>query len=144
MARPQSGDTVRVEYVCIQMDGTEFESTGERGPIEFVLGDGFATPGFEAAVMGLEPGESVTVTLAPEQAFGDYRIEAIQQVSAWELQDYPSMAPGTPVRTVSEDGREFNGRIAASMGDLVILDFNHPLAGQDVTFEIKLVEIVGL
>jgi len=110
--------------------------------MEFTLGDGTAVPGVETAVLDLEPGESVTVTLAPEQAFGEFHIEAIQQVSAMELSDYPSTDPGTQVRMVDEDGNEYNARIAASMGDIVMLDFNHPLAGQDVIFEITLREVV--
>lgn len=136
-----NGDLVRVHYRGTLADGSEFDSSAGRDPLEFRLGDGVVIPGFEAAVLGLEPGESRTVTIEPEDAYGPANEELIQHVAADAFSEDPYV--GGQVNLIGSDGSKLLGEITSVEGDDVVLDFNHPLAGKALTFEIQLAEIVA-
>jgi peptidylprolyl isomerase len=135
-----TGDTVRVHYRGTLADGTEFDSSEGREPLEFTLGAGVVIPGFEAAVVGLEPGEKRTVTLPPEDAYGPKNETLIQRVDADAFSEDPYV--GGHVDLIAPDGGRLPGEITAVDEQGVVLDFNHPLAGETLTFEVELVQIV--
>lgn len=141
--RPQNGDTVRVHYTGTLSDGSQFDSSAGREPISFTMGEGNVIPGFESAVAGLEVGESATVTIPAADAYGERHEGALQQIphSAFA----PGQAPevGMMVQMIGPDGQQLSATIAEVGPDMVTLDFNHPLAGEDLTFDLELVEIVG-
>lgn len=139
---------MRVHYRGTTPDGGEFDSSAGRDPIEFTVGAGQVIAGFDAAVRGLEPGESVTVTIPPEEAYGDRNpawavrvpAEQVRRVSEGGPTDDPVV--GDQVTVMTPEG-ESCALISAIEDDEVVLDFNHPLAGRALTFEIELVEILA-
>lgn len=134
------GDTVRVHYSGTLADGTLFDSSEGKDPLEFTVGTEQVIPGFENCLVGLEPGDKVTVTLGPDQAYGPRHDQLAPTVSMSDFATEPYV--GGLVNIVSPEGDEMPGRIVSIEGDAVELDFNHPLAGETLTFEIELVEIV--
>ncbi|HEY5541265.1 MAG TPA: peptidylprolyl isomerase [Coriobacteriia bacterium] len=138
---PKPGDTVRVHYRGTLSDGTEFDSSAGREPLQFEVGSGQVIPGFDAAVVDLEPGEKVTVTIPAADAYGESQPEGVQK---FPLSAFPSTPEiGWAVELGGPNGERIPATISGIEGEEVILDFNHPLAGQDLTFEIELVEVVS-
>ncbi|MDO8964272.1 MAG: peptidylprolyl isomerase [Coriobacteriia bacterium] len=135
-----NGDTVRVHYTGTLDDGEQFDSSAGREPLEFTVGAGQVIPGFETAVLGLEPGGTATVTIAPDDAYGPRHEQLAQTVSKRDFAEEPLI--GMMVNLTSPDGDHLPGEIVAIDGDDVTLDFNHPLAGKTLTFAVELVEIV--
>ena len=142
MQKPQAGDTVRVHYTGTLGDGTQFDSSRGADPLEFAMGQGQLIAGFETAVAGLAPGESVTVTLAPEEAYGESNAEMVQEVPRRMMPEGVELEPGMVLQGKSDEGRVDNFTIVSLTEETVTLDANHPLAGKSLTFEIELVEIV--
>jgi len=134
------GDTVRVHYRGTLDDGTEFDSSTGRDPLEFTIGSGQVIPGFDAAVDGMSVGESVTVTIPAAEAYGPRQNEAVQQVPRDMFDDEPQA--GWMVELTAPEGQRLAALIAEVGTDTVTLDFNHPMAGKDLTFEIELVEVI--
>jgi peptidylprolyl isomerase len=138
---PKAGDTVHVHYRGTLADGTEFDSSAGREPLTFVVGSGQVIPGFDAAVLPLEAGEKVTVNIPAAEAYGERDAAALQK---FPLSQFPSPPEvGWTVELSGPEGQRIAASIAAIDGDEVELDFNHPLAGQDLTFDIELVEVEG-
>jgi len=135
------GTTVRVHYRGTLEDGAEFDSSEGRDPLEFTLGASQVIPGFEDAVIGLEPGERVTVTIDAENAYGPRMDEALQNVPVSAFWETPE--PGMVVQLVAPDGTQLAATVMEVGEEEALLDFNHPLAGQALTFEITLVEVIG-
>lgn len=135
------GTTVRVHYRGTLEDGTEFDSSEGRDPLEFTLGATQVIPGFENAVMALAPGESVTVTIPADDAYGAHLEDALQSVPVTSFWEPP--APGMVVQLVAPDGTQLAATVVEVGEEEALLDFNHPLAGQALTFEISLVEVIG-
>lgn len=135
----QSGDTVRVHYRGSLADGTQFDSSEGRDPIAFTVGESQVIPGFENGVVGLEVGESVTVSIEPDQAYGPRQEELFQTFPKADFAEEPCV--GGSVSAVSPQGEHLTGRVVKIEDDAVTLDFNHPLAGETLTFEI---EVVGI
>ena len=137
----QENDTVTVNYTGKLDDGTVFDSSIGKEPLQFTIGAGQMIPGFEKAVTGMKAGESKTVTIPSEEAYGSYREELVQEVNRDELP--PDMEPEVGMIL---QGSMMNGQVAIfTVTDVsettVTLDANHPLADQDLTFEIELLEI---
>lgn len=139
---PKTGDTVRVHYTGTLADGTQFDSSEGREPLEFVVGEGQVIPGFDVAVANLEVGEKTTLTIPAAEAYGDHMDEGLQ---TFPLDFFGDQQPelGWAVELQAPDGSRMPAMVAEINDDNVVLDFNHPLAGQDLTFEIELVEVVG-
>jgi peptidylprolyl isomerase len=139
---PKSGDTVRVHYKGTLEDGSMFDSSEGRDPLEFTVGSGQVIPGFDEAVSNLEVGESVTVTITSADAYGEHDPAGIQ---SFPLDFFGGQVPeaGWAVQLQAPDGTQMMAVVSEIGEDEVLLDFNHPLAGKDLTFEISLVEIVG-
>ena len=138
---PRDGQTEIVNYRGTLKDGSEFDSSHGRAPLQFVVGAGEVIPGFDDAVRDLEVGESKTVTIPSEQAYGAHSDDAIQQFPRDAFPPEPEPEIGWMVELESEDGQRIPATVAEVAADHVMLDFNHPLAGEDLTFEIELVSV---
>jgi len=142
MSQAKNGDTVRVHFTGKLDDGTVFGSTEENQPLEFTIGNEKVIPGFEKAVEGMNTGESKTVTLDSDQAFGARRDELVLDIEKTELPDHISPTVGQQLRMERSDGDQVDVRVTNVGPETVTLDANHPLAGENLTFDMKLVEIL--
>ena len=141
MAQAKQGDTVKIHYSGSLTDGTPFDSSREREPLEFAIGSGQLIPGFEQAVEGMSVGESRTVRIPSEEAYGQHRPELVQDVPQSALPEDLTPAVGMQLQGTSGDGQTLQLVITEVKDDAITVDGNHPLAGKDLTFEIELLEI---
>lgn len=142
MSKAKANDTVRVHYTGKLNSGEVFDSSAGREPLEFTVGTGMMIAGFDAAVEGMEVNEQKTVTLTPEQAYGPVDTEMFHKVERSQLPADMTPEVGQILVAGSPDGREMHVKVHEVHEDSIVIDANHPLAGQDLTFEIQLVEIV--
>lgn len=142
MTRAKNGDTVRVHYTGKLEDGSVFDSSEQRDPLEFTVGSGQVIPGFESAVTGMAVGESKSATLPPEEAYGPHREELMATVDKEQLPDDLDVAVGQRLQVQQPDGRRLVVSVAEIGDKTVTLDANHELAGKTLTFELKLVDVV--
>ena len=141
MAQARSGDTVRVHYTGRLEDGSVFDSSQGREPLEFVLGAQQVIPGFEEAVDGLSPGEERSVSIPADRAYGPRREEMVLTVGRDQFPDEIQPEVGQQLQ-MSQDGQVAIVTIVGVSDAEVTLDANHPLAGKDLVFDVQLVEIV--
>jgi FKBP-type peptidyl-prolyl cis-trans isomerase 2 len=141
MAQARSGDTVRVHYTGRLEDGSVFDSSEGREPLEFVLGAQQVIPGFEEAVDGLSPGEERSVSIPADRAYGPRREEMVLTVGRDQFPDEIQPEVGQQLQ-MSQDGQVAIVTITGVSDADVTLDANHPLAGKDLLFDVQLVEIV--
>ena len=142
MSKVESGQVVSVHYVGTFDDGIEFDNSRTRGePLTLEVGVGQLISGFETALVGMEVGETKKVTLAPIDAYGDVNPEAFQTTSRTAFPVEFEFVVGAGVHGANEGGEPISARIHALEGDNVTLDFNHPLAGKNINFEIELISI---
>jgi FKBP-type peptidyl-prolyl cis-trans isomerase 2 len=142
MQKPKSGDTVRVHYTGTLEDGSQFDSSREREPMEFALGQGQLIAGFEKAVYDLGVGETCTVVLPPEEGYGEVNPDMVQDVPREMMPEGIELKEGIVLQGKADDGRVDTFTVVAFTEEKVTLDANHPLAGKALTFEIELLEIV--
>jgi len=142
MTEAKSGDTVRIHYTGTLDDGTQFDSSAGRDPLEFALGGGQVIPGFDSAVDGMQVGDSKTVTIPVEEAYGRRHEQLIQEVARDALPDDIEPTIGMQLQSQSPEGQVMNLTVTEVSDDKITVDANHPLAGQALTFDIELVEIV--
>lgn len=142
MSKVKDGDTVKVHYTGSLSDGTVFDSSENREPLEFTLGSGQLIPGFEKAVNGLAAGESVEVTIPTDEAYGEAREDLVLSVAKSDLPEDIEPQIGMQLQVNQTQGDPVPVRITAVEEEEIQLDANHPLAGEDLTFKIDLVEIV--
>lgn len=142
MAQAKHGDTVKVHYTGKLIDGTEFDSSAGRDPLEFTIGSGQVIPGFESAVVGMSPGEACNTNIPVEDAYGPRSEEMLVEVPKENLAEGIQPDVGEKLQAVSEDGRKIALTVTAVSDTSVTLDGNHPLAGEELVFELELVEIV--
>jgi len=135
-------DTVKVHYTGKLEDGTVFDSSADREPIEFTIGAGQVLPGFEQAVTGMVPGESKTATIAPEDAYGPRREEMVTQVDRSQLPPGLEVAEGQQLAVRQQDGRQFAVTVTEVAESTITVDANHRLAGKQLIFDLQLVAIV--
>ncbi len=140
MERAKPGNTVRVHYTGTLGDGTVFDSSRGRDPFEFVLGAGQVIPGFEQAVTGMEVGERKTVTIPAEAAYGPHRQDLTLTVGRDQFPAHITPAVGQQLQ-MTRRGQVFTVTVQEVSDQAVVLDANHPLAGEDLTFALELVEI---
>ncbi|NRD24650.1 peptidylprolyl isomerase [Winogradskyella litoriviva] len=141
MSQVKENDTVKVHYTGKLKSGQIFDSSLEREPLEFTLGQGMLIPGFEKAVIDMKVNDKKTVDIPMEEAYGDVIKELFHKVEKTQLP--PEMEPAVGLGLASRDaqGNEHQFRIVEVNEDHVIVDGNHPLAGQELVFELELVEI---
>lgn len=141
MSKARSGDLVRVHYTGTLDDGSTFDSSRGREPLEFTAGRGEVVPGFDNAVLGMAIGQVKTVRLAPEDAYGEHHAERMMQVPRSALPANVTPEPGMEFQAQAPNG-EILALVVVEVGEeQVTLDANHPLAGKALTFEIELVEV---
>ncbi len=143
MAEVKLGDRVRVHYRGTLKDGTEFDSSFDGEPLEFTLGEGMVIPGFENAIVGMTEGETKTVSIPPDEGYGQYSDELIAVIQRSILPDDLEPQVGMQLEAEAEDGTVTVVAITEVTDDTVTLDANHELAGQELIFEIQLVETIA-
>ena len=141
MALAQAGDTVRVHYTGKLDDGTVFDSSVGNDPIEFVIGDHQVIPGFEDGVAGMAIGETKTITIPFDQAYGAYDDELVLEVPRAQFPDHITPEVGEALQLQQPDGNVITVIISDVSDESVTLDANHPLAGEDLTFDLELTAI---
>ena len=138
----QDGDTVSVNYIGTLQDGTKFDSSYDRGqPLTFVLGSGQMIPGFDAAVHGMKVGETKTVTLPPDQAYGEHLDSRVVTLDRTVFPEGSNLVVGQQVTLTNTSGQQMTGVITALPPGAVTVDLNSKYAGQTLTFEITLESI---
>ena len=142
MTQAQVGDMVKVHYTGRLTDGTTFDTSLERDPLEFTLGEGELIAGFEQAVLGMAAGESKTTTIPADQAYGPHHAERMIDVERHHLPSDLQPEIGQRLEMTRPDGTTLSVMITTVTETQVTLDANHPLAGQDLIFDITLLEIV--
>lgn len=141
MSEAKPGDTVKIHYTGKLPDGTVFDSSREREPIEFEIGQQRVIPGFEQAVVGMTPGDTKETTIPSTEAYGPHREEMIVKLPKAQFPEGLSPTVGQQLQMQQADGRQFVVTVKEIAEEEVTVDANHPLAGKDLTFELELVAI---
>ncbi|MAF85055.1 MAG: peptidylprolyl isomerase [Dehalococcoidales bacterium] len=137
----KDGDTVKVHYTGTLEDGTTFDTSVGREPLEFTLGEGRVIPGFEEAVKGMQVGQSKTVTIPPERAYGLRLDDLVLVIEREQLPENLDPEVGQQLQMQQADARTTVVVVTDVSETTITVDANHPLAGKGLTFEIELVEI---
>lgn len=143
MSKVKDGDTVKVHYTGTLENGEVFDTSENREPMEFTLGQGQLIPGFEKAVTGLTVGDSTTVDIPSKEAYGEVREDLIISVPKAQLPDDIEPEVGMQLQVNQPDGQPVPVRVTEIGDENLILDANHPLAGQDLSFKIEVVDVAG-
>jgi FKBP-type peptidyl-prolyl cis-trans isomerase 2 len=141
MEKVKDKDTVSVHYTGTLENGEVFDTSKDRDPLSFTVGEGQMIPGFENAVRGMELNESKTIKIAPEDAYGEVRNDLVQQLSRTQLP--PDLEPHVGQQLASQlpDGQQIIVTVKEIDSESITIDANHPLAGKELTFEIEVVAI---
>lgn len=137
----KKGDRIRVQYTGSLNDGTIFDKSKEEAPLEFTVGSGQIIPGFDKAVEGMKLNEEKKVTLKPEDAYGKRDETAIKEFPKNSLPENFKPEKGIMIRLQDQTGRPIPGTITDITENNITVDLNHPLAGKDLTFDIKVIGI---
>lgn len=137
-----TGDQIRVNYVGRFEDGSTFDSSEGREPLEFTVGAEQVIAGFDRAVVGLKPGESCNVVIAPEDGYGVHVAEMIAEVDRHLIPDSEKLVLGSMLEMGLADGQTLEVQVVELSDTVVTLDGNHPLAGKELHFEIEMLEFV--
>jgi peptidylprolyl isomerase len=142
MTKAKTGDKVKVHFEGYLEDGQVFGSTMDDEPFEFIIGEKNMLPGFENAIVGMQKGDTKTITLLPEEAYGTHKKELL---SVMEKSGFPkeiNLEIGKRLRVRTQDGKYTVVTIKDVTEDSIVLDENDPLAGKTLTFKIELVDII--
>jgi FKBP-type peptidyl-prolyl cis-trans isomerase 2 len=139
----KTGDKVRVHYSGRLLDGTMFDSSEGREPLEFTVGAGQMIKGFDAGVQGMRVGDRKTIQIPPEEAYGHRDEEAIIEFPAENVPSDMKLDPGMQLTLRNQYGQPVPVVVLEVKQDVIIMDANHMLAGQELVFDVELVEIVG-
>ncbi len=142
MPKAKDGDTVRVHYTAKLEDGKEIDTSSNQEPWQFTIGQGKVIPGFEEAVIGMNPGESKTVKVPADKAYGPRREGMVRVIDRNRLPEHLKPQVGQHLRIPQADGRTAVVTVIDVSKSKVTIDANHPLAGKDLTFDIELIKIV--
>lgn len=137
----KNGDTVKVHYHGRLVNGTTFDSSEDRDPLEFEIGSGSVIPGFDSGVTGMQVGEKKTISIPANEAYGDKHEDLIIE---FPLDRFPAdMKPeeGMQISMSTQDGQNVPVTITSVGEEIVVLDANHPLAGEELIFDLELVDI---
>lgn len=135
----KNGDTALIRYTGKLADGVIFDSSEGREPLEAVLGENMLIAAFENAILGMEIGEKKTITIPPEDAYGERVEELVLALPRKDMPTHMTPEPGMLVQLALEQGEEFEAVITEVADTEIIVDANHPLAGEALTFDIELV-----
>jgi peptidylprolyl isomerase len=142
MAQAKTGDVVKVHYTGKLDDGTVFDSSANREPLQFKIGEGQLIADFEQALVGMNPGDSKTVQIAADNAYGPYHEEMVIELDRKDLPENLEPKVDQKLQVRQESGQEFVVTVTEVTETSVTLDGNHPLAGKDLVFDIQLSEII--
>jgi len=137
----QDGNTVKIHYTGTLNDGTVFDTSTGREPLEFTLGEGKVIPGFENAVKGMRLGESKSVTIPADEAYGEHRADLVLEFGRESLPEGLNPQVGEQLQMKDPGGRTIVVPVTAVSDNTITVDANHPLAGKDLTFQLELVSI---
>lgn len=141
MKQAKSGDTVKVHYTGTLNDGSEFDSSAGREPLEVTLGSGQVIPGFESALEGMAQGDTKTVTIVAADAYGPRIDAAVQTIPRSAIPEHIELSVGIKLQAMAEGGQPVMVTVVGLDDENVSLDANHPLAGEDLTFQLEVVEV---
>jgi peptidylprolyl isomerase len=141
MLKVKTGNTVKVHYTGKLDDGTVFDSSLERGPLEFTLGDGRIIPGFEEALAGMNLNESKTVKIPFDKAYGPYHNELCMEVEKNQFPPHINPQIGQQLQIPRSDGQTVLFVVTQITEKTITLDANNPLAGKDLIFDLQVVDI---
>lgn len=142
MTYANEGDTVTVHYTGTLDDGSVFETTVGLAPIQFTIGENQMPPPVERGVVGMKPGESVTLRIAADDAFGPRREEMVMEIDRSRLEGHLKPEVGHLLQITWPDNQTTLATVLGVTDSTVTVDANHPLAGKDLTLDIRLVEIL--
>ncbi len=141
MSKIEKGSTVKVHYTGKLETGEVFDTSRQREPLEFTMGQGQLIPGFENAILGLAVGEETTANIPSNEAYGEHNPEMVITVTKDQLPDDMEPAEGLQLQLNQPNGQPIPCVVSKVEGEEVTIDANHPLAGKDLTFEIEVVDI---
>ncbi len=141
MSLVKENDTVKVHYTGKLSNGQIFDSSLEREPLEITLGQGMIIPGFEKGIVNMKVSEKKTINIPFAEAYGDVQKELFHEVKKDQLPEEIIPEVGMGLSSKNPDGSEVQLRVAEVKDDHIIVDANHPLAGQDLVFDLELIEI---
>jgi len=139
-SRAKPGDSVRVHYTCKLEDGSVFATSRNKDPLEFEIGGADVIPGLQEAVVGMAAGETKTVTVEPEKAYGPYHEEMTATIDRSLVPSDVSLEEGISVRVKHADGHESDAFVTGFTDTTVDVDGNHPLAGKRLVMEIEFLD----
>jgi peptidylprolyl isomerase len=142
MPKAKTGDTVKIHYTGYLKDGTVIDSTVKEGPIVFTIGDGAGMPGIEKAVVGMKEEDVKSVTVSPEDAYGEHKKNLVTVVDRSKLSGKIELELGMKLKARTSTGIMKNVTVRDISDTSITVDANHPLAGQELTFKIVLLEIM--
>ncbi len=141
MAQAKMNDTVAVHYTGSFADGTTFDSSVDREPLEFTIGQGMVIPGFENGIVGMTEGESKKISIPAEDAYGAHREDLLVVIDRNQVPPGVDLKIGMMLQVKSPDGGATNVVVRDLTDENVTLDLNHPLAGKELLFEVKLIRV---
>jgi peptidylprolyl isomerase len=142
MAKAQAGSTVLVHYTGTFDDGTVFDSSAERDPLEVTIGTGMVIPGFDRALVDMEPGQKKTVNIPVDDAYGPRIDDLVAEIGRDRIPSDIPLEIGQQLQLSLADGGEAIVLIVDLTDTTVTLDANHPMAGLDLNFELEMIEIL--
>jgi len=135
----KKGDKIKVEYTGSLEDGTVFDTSEGKEPLEFEVGSGQIIKGFDEAVIGMKKGEEKTINIKPEDAYGPQNAQLTKKIPKSQLPQDQEPKPGMVLGIQTPDGQQIPARIVEVSKEDITIDLNHPLAGKTLTFKIKIV-----
>ncbi|UCG91397.1 MAG: peptidylprolyl isomerase [candidate division WOR-3 bacterium] len=141
MRQAKHGDTVKIHYTGKLEDETVFDSSVNREPLQFTIGAGKIIPGVEQGIIGMSPGESKTMKVSSDKAYGPHRPELVEEIERKKLPNYLKLEAGKMLQIQQPNGQTIRVLITDVTESKVTLDGNHPLAGKELIFDIQLLEI---
>jgi peptidylprolyl isomerase len=140
-SQAKAGDTVKIHYTGTLDDGTQFDSSAGREPLEFQVGGGQVIPGFDQAVEGMSVGESKSINIPPAEAYGERHEQMVQEVPKSALPEEIKPEVGQALSARNQEGQEMQLTVTEVKDESIVVDGNHPLAGKALNFDIELVNI---
>ena len=142
MAEAKLGDTVKIHFTGKLQDETVIETSKDRDPLEFKIGEGYVISGLEQGVIGMAAGDKKTIAVSPEDGFGQRQEDLIVDLNKSEFPEDAEFAVGAYLNIESSDGKEFQAKVIEIKEKTITIDANHPLAGATINYDVELLEII--